>query len=108
MNKPTHEEISRRAHKIWQDAGRSGGAEANWRDAERQLREEASQGSARSPAPEQATPVAANTLSNLPAEAESAERRTKEARAPQTPNHVGPRPTPAETGKPLYRRPHSS
>jgi hypothetical protein len=36
---PTHEEIAERAYKLWLDEGRpSDSAEANWQEAERELR----------------------------------------------------------------------
>ncbi|MET0261494.1 MAG: hypothetical protein ABW223_01255 [Rariglobus sp.] len=40
--------------------------------------------------------------------AAKAEQQKKDARAPQTPSKVAPKAQPAETGKPVWSKPHSS
>lgn len=47
---------------------------------------------------------------NTPEEiaAAKAEQQKKDARAPQSPSKEAPKPTPAETGKPVWSKPHSS
>src|SRR5687768_4449900 len=109
MNKPTHEEISQRAHKIWQDAGHSAGdARDHWLEAERQLITGASQPESHSPAAEHASSRPLSENESDRARGELAALQKKEAREPKLPHHTGPKPIPAETGKPLWDRPHSS
>ncbi len=107
MKKPTHAEIAERAHHIWQETGPGDGdAQQNWLEAERQL----SSTTLDSPASTSA-PALRRTLgeSHRPeAEAERAAQQNKEARAPQFATHTAPKPTPPETGKPLWNQPHSS
>jgi hypothetical protein len=109
MKKPTHEEISQRAHKIWQDGSRSAGdARDHWYEAERQLLAGASQ-------PQPHTPIAEHAASHPMSETQSAPLpavrvalQKKAARAAIVPRHTGPKPVPAATGKPLWDHPHSS
>jgi len=104
MNQPTHEEISHRAHRLWEDSGPAGGdATQNWLDAERELTRDA--------ANVLASPAVAHPLSESHSAKATAERvalQKKEARHSQTATHTGPKSAPAESGKPLWQQPHSS
>jgi len=109
MNKPTHEEISHRAHSIWQECGRPlGGADAHWLEAEKQLDAGAPESSSHPGAAEHATHHTLSDSQSAVATAERATQQKKEARGPKRPTHTGPKPTPPESGKPLWNQPHSS
>jgi hypothetical protein len=109
MKTPTHEEISRLAHQLWQEAElRGGDATQNWLDAERQLTAGATQ-----PAPgiAPAEPAKTHPVSesqSAHAAMERAALQKKEARQPKVATHTGPKLAPAESGKPLWNQPHSS
>ena len=109
MQKPTHEEISQRAHRLWQESGSpSGDGMQNWLNAERELSSAASGTAAGTTTPDAA---ALNPLSEGQSTHAAAERETqqrKDARGPVLPTHTGPKPIPAVTGKPLWNQPHSS
>ena len=109
MQKPTHEEISQRAHRLWQESGSpSGDGMQNWLNAERELSSAASGTAAGTTTPDAA---ALNPLSegqSTHAAAERATQQRKDARGPVLPTHTGPKPIPAVTGKPLWNQPHSS
>jgi hypothetical protein len=113
MSTPTHDEISLEAQKLWQNRGCPDGCDNEiWLEAERKLME----------APAANTFVARTSaeaasereVEKLPSPIEQEQMSTQEAlqkenaRAPQTPRHTGPKPKTAETGKPLWNRPHSS
>jgi len=119
MTTATHEEIALRASQLWQKRGCPAGADTEiWLEAERQLTD--TRPSADGP---KATPAAARAAAETAAEsvveyhispavseqeAIKAALQKQEARAPQVPHHTGPKGKPAETGKPLWDRPHSS
>jgi hypothetical protein len=135
-NSPTHEEITRRAQEIWQKSGSPGGRDTEiWLEAERELTG-ASDHSADSESESEkyesprttseskgAVKLADRIKSETAAEttvehhispaipdeeAIKAALQKKEARAPKTPTKIAPKSQPAETGKPLWDRPHSS
>ena len=110
MKKPTHEEISHRAHKIWQDTGSSaaGGADDHWLEAERQLSDSAAKPHSDSPAAEHPVAGPLSEAKSDHAVAERATQQRKAAREPKVPTHTAPKQKPAETGKPLWNQPHSS
>ncbi|HUG12400.1 MAG TPA: DUF2934 domain-containing protein [Opitutaceae bacterium] len=119
MKTPTHNQISERAFKLWQDRGCPEGSDSEfWLEAERQLSEGSAQdaGSERKPFAERAKEeTAAESVVEYqisPAipqhEAIKAAIQKEEARAPQVPTHTAPKSKPAETGKPLWSKPHSS
>lgn len=106
MNTLTHRQISERAFEIWQDGNCTGDATAIWLDAERQLTAERVEAKPR---------FTAHNVSNSPAEShgertlsDQAIQRKKANRTPQLPTHTGPKSAPAESGKPLWNKPHSS
>ena len=127
-NTPSHEEITQRAQELWKAQGCPNGRDNEiWLEAERQLSAATSapgdtggsqeRGSGRSQssvtggppvdpkppgdAPKQETP--------MPTEAAAqAAQQKKSARAPKSPSKTAPKPAPAETGKPLCKKPHSS
>ncbi len=96
MNTLTHEQISRRAEKIWRDRGCPSGCDSEiWNEAENQLKSES---------------ASSATLSEGQSDHALAEKSSslkKAARAPKSPSKTAPKPAPAETGKPLWRKPHS-
>ncbi len=111
---PTYDEISLEAQKLWQNHGCPVGRDTEiWLEAELKLNEAAS---APTPFTERASAEAASEseVENLlsPAESEQmsikAAMQKKDARAPQAPRHTGPKPKTAESGKPLWSRPHSA
>jgi hypothetical protein len=109
MNQPTHEQISQRAHRLWQESGPEGGdATQNWLDAERELTTAPANfpfGGATVPH----SPVHAMSESlSAVATSERAARQKKEARDPKFATHTGPKSMPPESGKPLWTKPHSS
>ena len=129
-NPPTRTDVAQRAHEIWAARGSPVGFDTEiWLDAERQL--------TACPTCESGAPPFRQPLSEPKPAAATAERQQgemasesavefqisppipeqdaikaalqkREARAPQLPSHTGPKPTPPETGKPLWNKPHSS
>lgn len=99
MNKPTHEQVTHRAEKLWQERGRPDGKDLEiWLEAERQLTTGASSnGSGTQSEAKSAVAVA-----------EKAAQQRKEARAPMVPSKTVPKAPPPESGKPLWDKPHSS
>lgn len=133
MKPPTQDEISQRAQKLWQDYGRPEGRDTEiWLEAERQLSagqpdlltvrsgQEESQTSVEAKGAAQlagriqaATDTGATVEHHnpppMPAKESSQETvQKKAARAPKRPSKSAPKQPPAETGKPLWDRPHSS
>jgi hypothetical protein len=119
MKTPTHDEIAERAYKIWQDRGCPKGIDnETWLEAERQLGENAAQDAGPEPKPlterakEETAAESVVEYQISPAipqqEAIKAAIQTVEARAPQVPTKTAPKEKPAETGKPLWRKPHSA
>lgn len=133
MKPPTQDEISQRAQKLWQDSGRPEGRDTEiWLEAERQLSagqpdslparsgpEESQTTVETKGAAELAKRMRAGTDSDATVEhqnppsmpAKEAIQETvqkKAARAPKRPSKSAPKQPPAETGKPLWDRPHSS
>lgn len=119
MKTPTHDEISVKAHQLWRDRGCPGGYDTEiWLEAERELsgdRSPADGGkaaafTARVRAEAAAESVVEHHLS--PAmpdqEAINAAIQKHDARAPQVSPQFVRRSKPAETGKPLWQKPHSS
>jgi hypothetical protein len=110
-NSPTHDEIARCAHEIWRSRGNPHGSDQEiWLEAEGQL-------TSGSPTPEEdaGEPVAGHshgitTPAPSPADtAAKAEIQKHTARAPQLQHGKNaPKPAPAESGKPLWSKPHSS
>jgi len=132
-NTPSHEEVSRRAEEIWKSEGCPTGRDDEiWLEAERQLSssvatpspsggtQERGNGNSQTsatpepaaatdpkPAETNAPQATAPAPSPIQAEAQSTQLK-KSARAPKTPPKSVPKPAPAETGKPLWKKPHSS
>jgi hypothetical protein len=112
LRPPTHEEISRQAHRRWQDEGCPAGRDLEiWLEAEQTL-------AAARPEETFAVTASAETAAEsaveyhlspaMPeAEAVKAALMKAEARAPQEPHHTGPKAKPPESGKPLWNQPHS-
>jgi hypothetical protein len=130
-NSPTHEAISQRAQELWEKQGRPQGRDTEiWLEAERQLstttdaanspsrvkgRGEGNSQRADAPSNRDGTdPTAENVLKHpvgAPGPQEPDARfaqQKKDARAPKVPAKSAPRPEPAESGKPLWDRPHSA
>jgi hypothetical protein len=132
-NSPTHEDISRRAQELWEERGRPEGRDTEiWLDAERELSTPTaaanspsrvqgrgngnSQRSETETAADGADPIpTADSPAQHPVGAPGAQepaakfsQQKKDARAPKTPAKNAPRPTPPESGKPLWDKPHSS
>ncbi len=131
---PTHEEITQRAQEIWQRYGNPGGRDTEiWLEAERQLTESTENSSQEdsshyeSPRTTSESKGAVKLADRIKSEtaAESivehhispavsddaavkAALQKKDARAPKTPTKTAPKSQPAETGKPLWDKPHSS
>lgn len=112
----SHADISRQARQLWQDRGCPTGCdEAIWLETERQM-----QGKLKADlkgdtfAASALTKTAAENLAGyeLPPAATEKEAITalqkQEARAPQVAKHNRQKDKPAETGKPLWDKPHSS
>ena len=113
MSTPTHDEISSEAQKLWQNRACPADCDTEiWLEAERKLTKDpaANTFAARTSAEAASESEVENLLS--PAESEQmsiqAAVQKENARAPQVPRHTGPKTKPAETGKPLWNRPHSS
>lgn len=126
-NSPTHEEVTQRAQEIWQTRGRPGGCDTEiWLDAERQLSVNASapnspsattgrgngnsQSSVTAADPKAADLTPGHSIPS-PNPAETATKvlqQIKEARAPQFPAKAALKMMPPESGKPLWKKPHSS
>ena len=113
MKTPTYDEISKEAQRLWENRGCPTDRDTEiWLEAERKLNEEPPTNTftARATAEAASESEVENLLS--PAESEQmsiqAAVQKENARAPQVPRHTGPKPKTAETGKPLWNRPHSS
>lgn len=110
MTMITHEKISLKARQLWQNRGCPSDHDTEiWLEAERELN--AAPADKTSPGQDSAaTDDAAPQLSPVQAKRKSIKATVKKdaARAPQYPRHTGTKPVPAETGKPLWPRPHSS
>lgn len=130
-NSPTHEEISQRAQELWRERGSPEGQDNEiWLEAERQLSLPArennvpskvqgrgngnTQGvpSATDPSTanrDSGSPFATAALSSTPGGTTAkATQQKKEARAPRVSAKTAPKPTPPESGKPIWDKPHSS
>lgn len=102
MKTPTHEEVALHALKLWQDRGCPEGIDQEiWFEAEHDLIE-AAMTATESAIENHVAHVAAEH------EAETVAIQKQEARAPQFAHHTAPKGKPAETGKPLWKKPHSS
>ena len=113
MTTPTHDEISQEAQQLWQNCGCPAGRDTEiWLKAERKLNEgpAADTFAARASAETAAESEVEYHLSPAQSEQKSIQAavQKEDARAPQVPHHTGPKTKPAETGKPLWTRPHSS
>ncbi|MDP1580877.1 MAG: DUF2934 domain-containing protein [Candidatus Didemnitutus sp.] len=111
MTTPTYEEISLQAHQLWQNRGCPAGCDTEiWLEAERALNEEQAFGTFAARASEEAAVENGYHRALASAEHEAIQLATQKnsARAAQIPHHTGPKSKPAETGKPLWSRPHSS
>ncbi|HWA10079.1 MAG TPA: DUF2934 domain-containing protein [Opitutaceae bacterium] len=105
-NTPTQEEVARRAYEIWETEGNPGGRDVEfWLEAERQLtarhRHPHAEPVAGSHAPQHPPPPNPAELAAL------AHQQRTEARAPHLPHKPAPKAAPAESGKPLWDKPHS-
>ena len=120
-NSPKHEEIAQRAHEIWNSRGNPDGCDQEiWFEAEGQLKaaspEANGSGSGRSDPSHVRSESAAGHLPrstasapNLDDAAAKAALQKNAARAPQLQHGKNaPKPAPAESGKPLWDKPHSS
>lgn len=97
MHTPTHEEIARCAEQIWQDRGHPAGCDTEiWLEAERQLTLQTA-----------GTPVTLGEGQSDHAQAEKASEQRKAALAPISPSKSAPPKHVPETGKPLWKKPHS-
>jgi hypothetical protein len=138
MNTPSHEAVTQRARQLWRHYGRPDGRDTEiWLEAERQLAagqpdssvNPPSQEAARTvsvseskgasgltervhagndPAPTHATPAPHDPDVMPGGDGAKAAQQKKAARAPKVPSKGAPKPLPAETGKPLWDKPHSS
>jgi hypothetical protein len=118
-NSPTHEDIARRAHEIWNARGNPGGCDiGHWLEAERELAIAAigaQPSESQPPTPSAAPPAAAHShatgaVAPSPDElAAKAAQQKQAARSPQLQHgHNAPKAAPTESGKPLWDKPHSS
>ena len=131
---PTHDDIAQRAQEIWQRYGSPEGRDTEiWLEAERQLTENPEDSTENdsvryeSPRTTSESKGAVNLADQMRSEtaAESmvehhispaisdnaainAALQKREARAPKLPAKSAPKSQPAETGKPLWDKPHSS
>lgn len=119
MRKPTHDEICLQARWIWRDRGcPEGNDDEIWLEAERQLSvgakpstgQKAESFTERAKAETAAESMVEYHISPAVSEQEAinATLMKQEARAPQAPVQNTTRAKPAEPGKPLWDRPHSS
>lgn len=113
MTTLTHDQIAQEAQQLWQQWGCPADRDTEiWLEAERKLKE--------APTDEKFTARASaeaaseSEVENLLAPAESEQKsiqaamQKENARAPKSPRHTAPKTKPAEVGKPLWDRPHSS
>jgi hypothetical protein len=120
-NSFTHEEISRKAYALWEQRGRPDGfADGIWLDAESQLRAEARDAiprqavgpdeSRRSSKSEGGPSIPHKAIAPTEIDHRSivTEVQKHDARTPQVPHHTGPKPKPAETGKPVWSKAHGA
>lgn len=111
MTTPTHEEISLQAWQLWQNRECPTGCDSEiWLEAERILRDDPAADIFAGSATAETAAESEDHFSPAQTEQESMQEimQKKFARAPQVPNHPAPKSKPAETGKPLWSRPHSS
>jgi hypothetical protein len=126
MNTPTHEEVSQRARQIWQTYGQPEGRDVEiWCEAERQLLGKStptsppaaeSRGTSPTASASLGSTVTSEALPNAeqsaiassPENRAKAEVQKKSARAPKVAVNTTVKAAPAETGKPLWSKPHSS
>lgn len=103
MSKPTHQEIEQRAYQLWLEEGcPDGRAQAIWLEAERSL------SAADTPTAGEPVKAGGHPPSEIAAE-ERARHQREAARSPDAPRKgTAVRPTPADTGKPIWPQPHSS
>ncbi len=100
---PTRDEISRQAHRRWQDLGSPSGRDIEiWLEAERALGANVRAETAAESTVEQPVSPAVSEAGTI-----KAALMKTEARAPQVPHHLGPKAEPPESGKPLWDKPHS-
>ena len=106
MHAPSHEDIALCAEKLWQDYGQPAGRDDDiWLEAERRLIAAASQSASMT-----TSHKSGHTLGESHSEhalAEQAALQRKEAFAPQHAAKSAPHAKPAETGKPIWDKPHS-
>ena len=111
MPTPTHEEIALHALQLWHDRGCPDGRDTEiWLEAERQLSEDQTADSLAERALAATAAKCEFHLSPAQTEQEAVKvaMHKDAARAPHVPHHLGPKAKPAETGKPLWTRPHGS
>ena len=113
MTTPTHDEVSLQAQQLWHSRGCPEGRDNEiWLEAERKLSEGPAADTfvARTRAETAAESEVEYHLSPAQTEQKSiqAAMLKEVARAHQVPHHEGPKSKPAETGKPLWTRPHGS
>lgn len=109
MKTPTHEAVALGAHQLWQDSGCADGRDIdNWLQAEHHLSTQINA------AVVDPRPAAPDPLSVLASESPAAQTQVEvtaeqrqAARLPVTAHKAAPKAAPAETGKPLWRQPHS-
>lgn len=101
-----HDTIAARAHQIWNSYGQPSGREDEiWLEAERQLHAETTEAARNSP--HKGGHTKSEAESDI-AKTQAAAQQRKEARAPIVPHKTAPKQKPAETGKPVWDKPHSS
>jgi len=116
---PTHDEIAQHARHLWLDRGCPTQRDTEiWLAAEQELRSPPPAATAPKPDVFAARALKVTADENLagyqlpPAasvqEAITQALQKKDARTPQAPHHTGPKAKPAESGKPIWNKPHSS
>jgi len=109
----THDQIAQEAQQLWQQRGCPAGHDTEiWLEAERKLKDEptADKFTTRASAEAASESEVENLLSPPESEQESIKAAVQKeaARAPHIPRHTAPKTKPAESGKPLWDKPHSS
>ena len=101
---PTHDDIARQAHHLWEERGCPDGCDTDiWLEAERRMK---ASGREENSAKRNGGSEGASVSSRR--EAVATDLQKQSARAPQVPHHTAPKGKPAETGKPLWDKPHSN
>jgi hypothetical protein len=111
MQTLTHDEIALHALLLWRDRGFPDGQDMEiWLEAERQLNEDLTADTLAERAKAAAAAKSEHHLSPAQTEQEAIHVAMQKdaARAPHVPHHLGPKAKPAETGKPLWTKPHGS